>query len=374
MIDIFGAYDPDENRTPTHVPPLGSPSPPEWHSDQGARDSGRPAATDHGTQHGKRTGKTSEPPYGRLARAAAGVETAARCAKAQEAHPRMAFPPFCMTTSLLLLGIDLPRIDFGAHPKLRTDHLQLAYANHAGARRPRKSDGIPLETFEPHIPLDLVTVADGLKCVGPIPTWVMFAPYLSFQELVVLGDAILCREPLHQPVHPAQFEAYVASLGKPKPHHRPPNGIVACRKALPFLRVRTDSPQETRTRLSIMRHGLPCPEVNYEIVTKSGHRVILDMAFPEAQVAVEYDGVHHRDQWDDDRARLGWIEESGWIVVRVEQRHLATEDAEQDLADRLARHLRERAGQPYRTFPPVTTEQLADHRFVLPRPVTAAAS
>jgi len=65
--------------------------------------------------------------------------------------------------------------------------------------------------------------------------------------------------------------------------------------------------------------GLPRPEVNYRV--RVGGRVrYLDLAWPDAKVAVEFDGfVPHstRRVFDDDRARQNDLVADGWNVFRV---------------------------------------------------------
>jgi very-short-patch-repair endonuclease len=71
--------------------------------------------------------------------------------------------------------------------------------------------------------------------------------------------------------------------------------------------------------------GLPSPEVNHRV--RVGGRVrYLDLAWPDAKVAVEFDGfVPHstRRVFDDDRARQNDLVADGWIVFRVTKAMLA---------------------------------------------------
>jgi very-short-patch-repair endonuclease len=65
--------------------------------------------------------------------------------------------------------------------------------------------------------------------------------------------------------------------------------------------------------------GLPDPKINHRV--RVGGRVrYLDLAWPEAKVAVEFDGfVPHstRRVFDDDRARQNDLVDDGWSVFRV---------------------------------------------------------
>jgi very-short-patch-repair endonuclease len=80
-----------------------------------------------------------------------------------------------------------------------------------------------------------------------------------------------------------------------------------------------ESPQETRLRLLIHRSRLPRPIAQYRI--EDGGRFVarVDFAWPEVQVAVEYDGLWHADpdQFAKDRNRLNRLQAAGWRVVFV---------------------------------------------------------
>jgi very-short-patch-repair endonuclease len=65
--------------------------------------------------------------------------------------------------------------------------------------------------------------------------------------------------------------------------------------------------------------GLPDPRINYP-VRVGGRRRYLDLAWPEAKVAVEFDGfVPHstRRVFDDDRARHNDLVDDDWTVFHV---------------------------------------------------------
>ncbi len=80
-----------------------------------------------------------------------------------------------------------------------------------------------------------------------------------------------------------------------------------------------ESPPESRLRLQLVLAGLePVPQ--YE-VRDAGGRFLgrVDLAFPAARVAVEYDGraVHEReDVFARDRQRQNLFVRAGWVVLR----------------------------------------------------------
>jgi very-short-patch-repair endonuclease len=98
-----------------------------------------------------------------------------------------------------------------------------------------------------------------------------------------------------------------------------------CAIVLGLLGERT--PQNARAaniwEAKVLRHvrrlGLPEPSVNHRV--RVGGRVrYLDLAWPDAKVAVEFDGfVPHstRRVFDDDRERQNDLVADGWTVFRV---------------------------------------------------------
>ncbi len=87
------------------------------------------------------------------------------------------------------------------------------------------------------------------------------------------------------------------------------------RRTLRLAAVGAESPMETRLRLLIVLAGLPEPVVQYDVPAA---RARLDLAYPEAKVAIEYDGDHHRerDRFRRDIARLNRLRLLGWTVLR----------------------------------------------------------
>ncbi|MCV7347367.1 endonuclease domain-containing protein [Mycolicibacterium rhodesiae] len=98
-------------------------------------------------------------------------------------------------------------------------------------------------------------------------------------------------------------------------------GIVQLRQALDLTDPGAESPQESRTRLLIVRSGLPIPTTQIKVLDEFGHLIArLDMGWPQWRVAVEFDGAQH---WLDpaqrtrDINRFAELEECGWRIIRV---------------------------------------------------------
>jgi len=97
-------------------------------------------------------------------------------------------------------------------------------------------------------------------------------------------------------------------------------GIVAVRELIPLADARAESPMESEVRLVIHDHGLPVPELQYEIVDLNGRLWRLDFAWPEHRLAVEYDGFDwhsDREQFHRDRQKRAAMNEMGWSLLSV---------------------------------------------------------
>jgi hypothetical protein len=98
-------------------------------------------------------------------------------------------------------------------------------------------------------------------------------------------------------------------------------GLVQLRDVLRLMDVGAESPQETRTRLLLVRSGLPKPETQIVVLDKFGYPFArLDMGYREFKVGVEFDGAQH---WTDpaqrtiDIDRHAELAELDWRIVRV---------------------------------------------------------
>ncbi len=79
-----------------------------------------------------------------------------------------------------------------------------------------------------------------------------------------------------------------------------------------------DSNLEVRALVALRDAGLP-PPVQQHRVTVAGRRCRIDLAYPEAKLAIELDGWAwhgNRTAFDADRARANELEAAGWHVFR----------------------------------------------------------
>lgn len=90
------------------------------------------------------------------------------------------------------------------------------------------------------------------------------------------------------------------------------------------LPVRSEIKNMARDRLDISESPMEY-ELNHHLLRigmrgKKQHPVgkfFIDIAFPKAKVAVEYDGAHHDTTRGYDAARDRYLEEVGWKVIHV---------------------------------------------------------
>lgn len=94
--------------------------------------------------------------------------------------------------------------------------------------------------------------------------------------------------------------------------------------------VRTDSPAETRLLRVLASGGLPLPECRYEV--KAGRELVarIDLAYPDAKLAIEYDGYRYHSSrlaWAKDTSRANELVSRGWRVLRFTAEDLRRPEA-----------------------------------------------
>ena len=149
----------------------------------------------------------------------------------------------------------------------------------------------------------------ALSVVHPLEAWAALAttPGVTVDDLVVLGDAVVRRTPLA-----ALHGTVAAYAGR--------SGCRRMREAAALVRERVDSPQETRTRLLLVRAGIPEPDVNLAVHADDGSGWVFrpDLRWLGVKVALEYDGRDHEvddERRSRDQARRVVAEQHGWRVL-----------------------------------------------------------
>jgi hypothetical protein len=97
-------------------------------------------------------------------------------------------------------------------------------------------------------------------------------------------------------------------------------GIVAVRNLIALADGRSESPMESEARLAMIDGQLPIPELQYEIVDGNGELRRLDFAWPDARLAVEYDGMDWHsgpEAMKRDRRRQAALRDIGWVAMAI---------------------------------------------------------
>ncbi|MEE1296261.1 MAG: hypothetical protein UHD09_05365 [Bifidobacterium sp.] len=275
------------------------------------------------------------------------------------------------------LGAELLQVAIAPDDSKPKDHHPGVYRRHgyvSDKPRGKRSHADQTAYFVSPMPLE-TTVVSGVTCTSAPFTWFMLAQWLSLEELVVLGDAMMQRNTVHEGVTIEDFEDVLARAERyareqncraerdgASQRHRAARGIAKCRKALALMVEGTDSPMETRVRLLLERYGLPRPIVNLKLVLSDRSIVFLDIAFKDAKVDVEYDGEHHREQWQRDADRRLRIEADGWAYVQITKESWDSEEKRRRVAALVATRIEERTGINWLLDKPLPLERVPDRR------------
>jgi very-short-patch-repair endonuclease len=223
---------------------------------------------------------------------------------------------FSHLAALRLLDIEPPL--FPSKTSLSDTVLQVSVA-----RRSERSKiiGIDFHVWNTLSSKDIAVPDAGDVCVKETTLWLQMARYVSFDELVVLGDSTMRTNPQ------ITTDDFRTALDAAQAFH----GKKLCRQALPLISNRSDSSQETRLRMMLHHARLPLPRVNYEIPSEEwgNYPMRVDLAYPNEQVAIEYDGDHHRTdliQWQRDREKRRILREMGWTVFEPTKWNLESEN------------------------------------------------
>ena len=182
----------------------------------------------------------------------------------------------------------------------------------------------------------------GCRLTTPLRTAWDLARSLELVEAVVAVDALA-------------FRRFPPSLLLDRREREP--GARGCRRldrVVDLADARSESPMETRLRLLLVLAGLPRPEVQFPVPAA---RVRFDLAYPEAKLAIEFDGDRHDDDLDRHRdVRTGRL---GWYTARFTKRDIARKD---DTAAAVRTLLTERLPSP---ASPSGTSARAEHDWQL---------
>jgi very-short-patch-repair endonuclease len=177
-----------------------------------------------------------------------------------------------------------------------------------------------------------LTVVEGVRVTSPSRTAWDLARRLPVVDAVVALDA-LARVGGFAP-------ADLLARASAEPRSR---GVRRLADVVAQADPRAESPPETRLRLLLRGAGLPVPEVQYQVRDEYGFVLArVDLAYPAARLAIEYDGSGHLDPRRTlrDRQRDLELADLGWDTMRLGQDDL---DTPPQTAHRVARRLEQRA-------------------------------
>lgn len=157
-------------------------------------------------------------------------------------------------------------------------------------------------------PADVVTVDDGTRITGPLRTAWDVATLETVPNAVAMLDAMVRAGHL-------DLAAAAADLGQSHGRWR----ASRVEKVLPLVDGRSQSPPESWVRVACVRAGLPVPTPQFVVVEGGGFLGVVDLAWPQVRLVVEYEGAYHFDglQITKDDARYERLVAAGWRVIRL---------------------------------------------------------
>lgn len=178
----------------------------------------------------------------------------------------------------------------------------------AGSRGSRYTTAVQRRTIVAHrrlLDTADVTTHHGIAVTSLARTWLDLAPLLDMLDLVAAGDSAL------------RTGAAYPELADQVAAGRRLRGLVRARTAVELLDARSRSRPESRIRAALVHAGLPCPRVNEAIHDDTGGWLAEpDLHYPEARLAVEYNGSEHAqlERMRKDSTRLLDLQRAGWEV------------------------------------------------------------
>ncbi|SDQ37736.1 hypothetical protein SAMN02800687_1642 [Curtobacterium sp. UNCCL20] len=155
-----------------------------------------------------------------------------------------------------------------------------------------------------------MSMSRGVPISSPADTFVTLGAVLTIDELVIVGDALVGW------LGWVTLDELVTAVRR----RRGIRGVRKLRAALGEIVVGSRSPGETRTRLALMRRGLPAPALNHDVVVEGRWVACVDLAYPAARVAIEYESDLHRTDaatFRKDLTRGEHLKDVGWWLVRA---------------------------------------------------------
>jgi len=212
----------------------------------------------------------------------------------QVAGARLLMPPFAVfsgRTAAHLLGA----------PEL-TEPGQLVEVSVPGTRRFGPIAGLRVRRVA-SLDADDVRTVGRSRCTTGVRTALDLARCEALPESVVALDVLLSRGIAYQ----EELREVAAALSG--------RDARRARQAVDLADPRAESPPESRLRVGLVLAGL-CPVAQHVVTAEDGRFIArVDLAFPEARIAIEYVGAWHATaaQMRKDRRRLDELVAAGWL-------------------------------------------------------------
>lgn len=149
--------------------------------------------------------------------------------------------------------------------------------------------------------------------VRPVPALVAARADLTLLQLVEAGDWLI-RAKL------ATLAEVQSGLSSASGRH-----CLRAREAAELVRAGSASPRESRLRLVLVASGLPEPECNVDLGDDFWFIACVDLYLAKWQIAIEYEGDHHRTDartYGKDLLRYEALAAAGVLAIRVSKAHL----------------------------------------------------
>lgn len=172
-----------------------------------------------------------------------------------------------------------------------------------------------------------------VRVTTPLRTAVDLACLLPRREALAAVDALMR---VHE-LKPEDLQRLIR-------RYRRRRGVVQARQIVSLADPRAESSGESWTRLELIDRGLPVPELQYWVTVSGVPTYRLDLAYPHARIAIEYDGQRHHTSATDrahDDARRAQLRRLGWHVVVV-TKHSFTDEAARAWTQRVRELLKAR--------------------------------
>ncbi|OXM99817.1 hypothetical protein Tam10B_1911 [Bifidobacterium vansinderenii] len=175
------------------------------------------------------------------------------------------------------------------------------------------------------------------RIVDPVVACMQMSRWVPREELTVLFDALMTRCDVQKHMRYREIHRYLADTGLFA-------GKTKSRWACAHARMNTDSPMETRLRLTIEQGGIRGFEVNCRITHPNGEVWFGDLVEPELGIILEYQGAGHwtPDQGRRDSRKSLTLQQSNCCVLPITIDDLASETARTELVRGLRALIRRR--------------------------------